>query len=157
MTTSAPAALTTMPATATGPAWLSPARSVSVAARSPRSRRPGTGSSGGRVTIGPPTTAMPTAGAECGRFGHRVDDGVDLVEDHVETGPALGSGRTRRRRPGQPARLGRTGASRPVLPVPGKVPRSPLVSWYSSSTLTDQMSWRAPWMFSTVSIAVYIE
>ncbi len=32
-----------------------------------------------------------------------------------------------------------------------------LVSWYSSSTLTAQMSWSEPWMFSTVSMAVYIE
>ena len=30
-------------------------------------------------------------------------------------------------------------------------------SWYSSSTLTDQTSWSAPKMFSTLSIAVYIE
>ena len=45
------------------------------------------------------------------------------------------------------SRLGSTGASRPVARA----------SWYSSSTLTVQMSWSAPKMFSTVSIAVYME
>ena len=44
-------------------------------------------------------------------------------------------------------RRGSTGASRPVDPA----------SWYSSSTLTDQMSCVAPYMFSTVSMAVYME
>ncbi len=51
---------------------------------------------------------------------------------------------------------GTTGASRPVPWVEPVVPVPS--SWYSSSTLTDQMSWSPlPRMFSTVSIAVSIE
>ena len=50
---------------------------------------------------------------------------------------------------------GSTGASRPVPPVEPVPPM--LVSWYSSSTLTAQMSCAAPYMFSTVNMAVYIE
>ena len=37
------------------------------------------------------------------------------------------------------------------------VEESATSSWYSSSTFTDQTSWSAPKMFSTLSIAVYIE
>ena len=47
------------------------------------------------------------------------------------------------------------GASRPVPEDDG--PWLLSSSWYSSSTFTAQMSWVAPWMFSTVSMAVYIE
>jgi hypothetical protein len=60
-------------------------------------------------------------------------------------------------RPARQLRRGSTGASRPV---PGVLPlaRPDCSSWYSASTLTDQMSWSSPvQMFSTVSIAVYIE
>ena len=62
-----------------------------------------------------------------------------------EATAALGGIEDLRRRAA--VRRGSTGASRPVEPA----------SWYSSSTLTDQMSWEAPNMFSTVSMAVYME
>ena len=55
------------------------------------------------------------------------------------------------------AARGMLGASRPV---PASEPRAfdAASSWYSSSTLTAQMSWAVPvQMFSTVNIAVYIE
>ena len=56
-TTRAAAPLTTSPATATGPAWLSPERIESEVGTRPAAR-----SSSGRVIIGPPATAIPTAG-----------------------------------------------------------------------------------------------
>ncbi len=40
---------------------------------------------------------------------------------------------------------------------PRLAPASPFSSWYSASTFTVQTSWSAPKMFSTESIAVYIE
>src|SRR5690606_10524413 len=60
------------------------------------------------------------------------------------------------------ALLGTTGASRPVPAVAvaeaGAVSTPEPSSWYSSSTLTDQMSWSPrPRMFSTVNMAVSIE
>ena len=58
----AAAPLTTRPATATGPAWVSPTRTDSPPPAAPASGRSDR-SSGGRVIIGPPATAMPTAGA----------------------------------------------------------------------------------------------
>jgi len=98
--------------------------------------------------------------------GPGVADGGDVGSDHEGVGEP---DREREDRDGgqsppEPAnqgqarcRAGSTGASRPVPPLAETEAGVAFSSWYSASTFTLQMSWVAPRMFSTASIAVYME
>src|SRR5207249_1004106 len=122
-----------------------------------RPRRPGERSvshaAGGASVATPPAGCdmPPKAAPPAGRGG-----GVGGAAPHragPQAAPPPRSPQCRRRR------LDIDGGSRrgegSLVPPPR--PQRCFSSWYSASTFTDQMSWSAPRMFSTASMAVYIE